>query len=44
MFNESVRSHDWTAFLAAFTPDTVMRRTGMPAVEFAGRDAVEQAP
>jgi hypothetical protein len=25
LFNEAVRSHDWTAFLATFTPDAVMR-------------------
>ena len=25
LFNEAVRSQDWAAFLATFTPDAVMR-------------------
>jgi len=31
LFNEAVRSQDWTAFLATFTPDAVMRFEGVPA-------------
>jgi len=30
LFNEAVRSHDWAAFLATFTPDAVMRFDGVP--------------
>jgi hypothetical protein len=30
LFNDAVRSHDWTAFLATFTPDARMRFDGVP--------------
>jgi SnoaL-like domain len=43
MFNESVRSHDWTAFLATFTPDAVMRFTGVPAGPYIGSEQIARA-
>ena len=36
LFNQAVRSQDWTAFLATFTPDAVMRFEGVPAGPYAG--------
>ena len=43
LFNEAVRSLDWTAFLATFTPDAVMRFDGVPAGPYAGRDQIARA-
>ena len=43
MFNESVRSHDWTAFLATFTPDAVMRFNGLPAGPYIGSEQIARA-
>jgi hypothetical protein len=34
LFNEAVRSRDWTAFLATFTPDAVMSFDGVPIGPF----------
>jgi hypothetical protein len=31
LFHEAVPSQDWTAFLATFTPDAVLRFEGVPA-------------
>ncbi|MBO0805302.1 MAG: nuclear transport factor 2 family protein [Nocardiopsaceae bacterium] len=39
-FNDSVRSGDWAAFADRFTPDAVMRFTGMPVGPFTGRAAI----
>ena len=43
LFNEAVRSHDWTAFLATFTPDAVMSFAGAPVGPYAGRDQIARA-
>jgi ketosteroid isomerase-like protein len=43
LFNEAVRSHDWAAFLATFTPDAVMRFDGVPAGPYAGQDQIARA-
>jgi hypothetical protein len=43
MFNESVRRHDWTAFLATFTPDAVMRFNGVPAGPYIGSEQIARA-
>jgi len=43
LFNEAVRSHDWTDFLATFTPDAVMRFDGVPAGPYAGLDQIAGA-
>jgi len=32
LFNEAFRSHDYTAFVATFTPDAVMSFDGVPVV------------
>jgi len=40
LFNEAVRSHDWSAFLATFTPDAVMRFDGVPAGPYVGLDQI----
>jgi steroid Delta-isomerase len=39
-FNDSVRSGDWPAFAARFTPDAIMRFTGIPVGPFTGREAI----
>jgi steroid Delta-isomerase len=39
-FNHSVRSGNWAAFAARFTPDATMRFAGVPAGPFTGRDAI----
>ena len=36
LFNEAVRSQDWAAFLATFTPDAVMSFEGVPAGPYIG--------
>ena len=43
LFNEAVRSQDWTAFLATFTPDAVMRFEGVPAGLYTGLDQIARA-
>jgi len=43
LFNEAVRSHDWAAFLATFTPDAVMRFDGVPVGPYVGRDQIARA-
>jgi len=43
LFNAAVRNHDWTAFLATFAPDAVMRFEGIPAGPYAGRDQIARA-
>jgi steroid Delta-isomerase len=43
LFNEAVRSRDWTAFPATFTPDAVMRFDGVPAGPNAGLDQIARA-
>ena len=42
-FNEAVRSHDWSAFVATFTEDAVMRFVGVPAGPYEGREAIAAA-
>ena len=39
-FNDSVRSGDWAAFADRFTPDAIMRFTGMPVGPLTGREAI----
>jgi steroid Delta-isomerase len=43
LFNEAARSHDWTAFLATFTPDAVMRFEQIPAGPYAGPEQIARA-
>jgi ketosteroid isomerase-like protein len=43
LFNEAVRSRDWAAFLATFTPDAVMRFEGVPAGPYEGLDQIARA-
>ncbi len=43
LFNAAVRSHDWTAFLATFAPDAVMRFEGVPVGPYAGLDQIARA-
>ena len=43
MFNAAVRAHDWTAFLATFAPDAVMRFEGVPVGPYTGRDQIARA-
>jgi steroid Delta-isomerase len=43
LFNQAVRSQDWAAFLATFTPDAVMRFEGVPAGPYAGLDQIARA-
>jgi hypothetical protein len=43
LFNQAVRSHDWAAFLATFTPDAVMRFEGVPAGPDTGLEQITQA-
>jgi hypothetical protein len=38
LFNQAVRSRDWTAFLATFTSDAVMSFEGIPAGPYVGLD------
>jgi hypothetical protein len=41
LFNEAVRSHDYTAFVATFTPDAVMSFKGVPVGPYTGRVAFD---
>jgi steroid delta-isomerase len=43
LFNQSVRSGDFTAFLDTFAPTAVMRFVGLPAGPYVGRDAIAEA-
>ena len=43
LFNEAVRTGDWAAFLATFTPDAVMRFEGVPAGPYEGLDQIARA-
>jgi steroid Delta-isomerase len=43
LFNEAVRTRDWTAFLATFTPDAVMSFEGIPAGPYEGLDQIARA-
>jgi len=43
LFNEAVRTHDWTAFLATFTPDAVMRFDGVPVGPYTGSEQIARA-
>jgi hypothetical protein len=43
LFNEAVRTRDWTAFLATFTPDAVMSFEGIPAGQYEGLDQIARA-
>ena len=43
LFNEAVRSHDWTAFLGTFAGDAVMRFEGVPVGPYAGLDQIGRA-
>ena len=43
MFNEAIRTRDWAAFLATFTPDAVMRFDGVPVGSYVGRDQIARA-
>jgi steroid delta-isomerase len=43
LFNEAVRSHDWAAFLATFTPDAMMTFDGVPVGPYVGRDQIARA-
>ena len=43
LFNQAVRSRDWTAFLATFTPDAVMSFEGIPVGPYAGLDQITRA-
>jgi len=43
LFNAAVRSHDWSAFLATFAPDAVMRFEGVPVGPYLGRDQIARA-
>ncbi len=40
LFNAAVRSRDWTAFLATFTPDAVMRFDGIPVGPYLGLEQI----
>jgi uncharacterized protein (TIGR02246 family) len=42
-FNAAVRSGDFTAFVATFTPDAVMRFVNVPAGPYVGREAITEA-
>ena len=43
LFNQAVRSRDWTAFLATFTPDAVMSFEGIPVGPYVGLDQIARA-
>ena len=43
LFNEAVRSQDWTAFLATFTPDATMTFERVPAGPYSGLDEIARA-
>ena len=42
-FNDGVRTGDFTAMAAGFTPDAEMAFEGLPAGPFAGREAIAAA-
>jgi hypothetical protein len=43
LFNTAVRSGDWSAFLATFAEDAVMRFVNVPVGPYIGRDAIAAA-
>jgi hypothetical protein len=43
LFNDAVRRHDWTAFLATFAPDAVMTFNGVPAGPYTGLEQIARA-
>jgi steroid delta-isomerase len=43
LFNEAVRSDDYTAFVATFTPDAVMSFEGVPVGPYTGREQIAHA-
>lgn len=43
LFNEGVRTADWTAFVATFTPDAVMQFEGVPVGPYVGREEIGAA-
>jgi steroid Delta-isomerase len=43
LFNEAVRGHDWTAFLATFTPDAVMTFNAVPVGPYIGLEQIARA-
>jgi steroid Delta-isomerase len=43
LFNEAVRSRDYAAFVATFTPDAVMSFEGVPVGPYAGREQIARA-
>jgi steroid Delta-isomerase len=43
LFNEAVRTRDWAAFLATFTPDAVMSFEGVSAGPYEGLDQITRA-
>ena len=42
-FNDAVRSGDFSAMVAGFTPDAEMAFEGVPVGPFVGRDAIAEA-
>ncbi|HEY2673324.1 MAG TPA: nuclear transport factor 2 family protein [Rugosimonospora sp.] len=43
LFNESVRTGDFTGFVGTFAPTAVMRFINLPAGPYVGRDAIADA-
>jgi steroid Delta-isomerase len=43
LFNEAVRSRDYAAFVATFTPDAVMSFEGVPVGPYTGREQIARA-
>ncbi|MEV4410370.1 nuclear transport factor 2 family protein [Catellatospora sp. NPDC049609] len=43
LFNDAVRSGDWSGFLATFAEDAVMMFVNVPAGPYVGRDAIVEA-
>lgn len=43
MFNAAVRSGDWSAFMATFADDAVMRFVSVPVGPYSGRAAIAAA-
>lgn len=43
LFNEAVRSNDYTAFIGTFAEDAIMKFDGVPVGPFKGRDQIAAA-
>src|SRR3954462_14809069 len=43
LFNEGVRTGDWTGYVAGFTPGGILRIDGDPGSPYTGRDAIAAA-